>query len=347
MNRRMKGKSLTDEGYAHWGFSFKFNDLRALSGPANRFLNPSLTKEKDFVECSRLAGGTSLGGFAPNTGPSGLGPAPLGAPPDQKTGIPGALPLGLRPHPLSGPKGAAHDPKSRGHSPPARVAASGSRDCDPPEGTEYRLSRRWGVPLLERGAGSRWMGLWTEIGRRLRGAEGMRAAAASCLFLVVGVASANSDLAGRVDWVEDGDTLIAVLEDGAKLTVRLAKIDAPEICHRQHDAQCRRASQPFGAEASAFLRQLVMGRPVRLRCQSAPDRYGRAVCEVWAGALNVNKELVFQGLAWYTPYRDKDGELQAAEFAARLAHRGLWSTSTPMKPVDWRRVCWKEGLCGG
>jgi micrococcal nuclease len=177
------------------------------------------------------------------------------------------------------------------------------------------------------------------IGNRLRGW------AAGLAFFALSPAHAI-DLAARVSWVEDGDTVIAQLKDGQPLKVRLAMIDAPEVCHLQRDPTCRRRGQAFGVEATQSLQQLVGGKDVRLECERSPDRYGRSVCVVWAGAIEVNKEQVARGLAWYSPARSRSGGIQAAELGARLSRKGLWSQAAAVKPADWRRVCWDEGRCG-
>jgi len=59
---------------------------------------------------------------------------------------------------------------------------------------------------------------------------------------------------GRVRWVADGDTI--VLTDGER--VRYAGINAPEIAH---DGE---AGEPYGDEARAFNKKLVLGRWLNL-----------------------------------------------------------------------------------
>lgn len=162
-------------------------------------------------------------------------------------------------------------------------------------------------------------------------------------FVATGLVQAQQ-LAGVVSWVEDGDSLTVLLPDGEKIKVRLHMVDAPEVCHRQRDRECRKPGQPFGEAAGHALARLVEGQPVHLRCVG--KSYGRPVCDVWVGATNIAAELVFQGWAWYEPQATgRDNSLQAAQQAAQLARRGLWAGSAPIRPKDWRRACWEGGVC--
>jgi micrococcal nuclease len=69
--------------------------------------------------------------------------------------------------------------------------------------------------------------------------------------------SPQAQLRGPVDVVRfvDGDT-VRIYVNGAEENVRLIGIDTPETVHPQ------RGVEPFGPEASAFLSQLLRGRPV-------------------------------------------------------------------------------------
>ena len=146
--------------------------------------------------------------------------------------------------------------------------------------------------------------------------------------------------------VEDGDTLLAELLDGTQVWVRLHLADAPEVCHRKRDPQCKKAGQPFGREATEALSHLVAGKVVDLRCRG--ESYGRPVCDVGVQGRDVASAMILGGWAWYSPYRsDKSSTLSAAEQAARLAGRGVWSAPDPVRPADWRRSCWQEGHCPG
>ena len=69
------------------------------------------------------------------------------------------------------------------------------------------------------------------------------------------------------------------------------------------------------------------------------DRYGRLVGQVYVGNLQVNRQMVGEGMAWvYLEYLE-DKSLLQLEQAARAAKRGLWSlpSAEQVPPGEWRR----------
>ena len=138
-------------------------------------------------------------------------------------------------------------------------------------------------------------------------------------------------LTGRVVKVSDGDTITVLDRTNTQHKVRLAGIDAPE------------KKQPFGNVSRLSLAQLVAGKQVRVESDET-DRYGRAVGVVFAAGLDVNRQQIERGLAWwYRAYaREQTPANQMAysraEDKAREAHLGLWIDPGPMAPWDWRRA---------
>jgi endonuclease YncB( thermonuclease family) len=138
------------------------------------------------------------------------------------------------------------------------------------------------------------------------------------------------DFDGRVVGIQDGDTVTVL--DSARLQhrVRIAGIDAPE------------KAQAFGTTAKENLARLAFGKQAEVRCNKR-DRYGREVCSVYVGALDVGLEQVRGGYAWwFREYaREQSPEdrksYAAAESEARAARRGLWRDAGPIAPWDWRR----------
>ncbi len=128
--------------------------------------------------------------------------------------------------------------------------------------------------------------------------------------------------------VVDGDT-IDVRINGAVDRVRLIGIDAPETGSGRTVVEC------FGSESTAFLKQLIEGRPVTLATdpsQDTRDRYDRLLAYVWlADGTFVNEVLIAEGYAHeYTydePYQYRD-RFRAAYVAARDGTRGLWAPDT-------------------
>lgn len=130
---------------------------------------------------------------------------------------------------------------------------------------------------------------------------------------------------GPLAWVSDGDTLRVIVR-GREMEVRLADIDAPE------------REQPYGWEAKLQLIDLVRGQHIVLRPRDV-DQYGRIVAYVWAGSVDVNRELVRRGSAWFYPEYAESDALYQEEQRARAARSGLWALplSARVEPWEWRR----------
>ena len=149
---------------------------------------------------------------------------------------------------------------------------------------------------------------------------------AALLFLVLAAgAFAQTHIEGQVSRVIDGDTVV-VETAGDTTTIRLNGIDAPE------------SDQPFGAEATRMLEELIAGRVVRIDVLDT-DRYGRLIGEIAAGGRRVNAEIVRAGGAWwYREYATDDTELEIAEVYARAMSAGLWAANEqPIPPWEWRQ----------
>jgi endonuclease YncB( thermonuclease family) len=125
-------------------------------------------------------------------------------------------------------------------------------------------------------------------------------------------------------WVMDGDSL-RVRIAGEQVEVRLADVDAPER------GQC------YAWEAKLALIDLVRGKRLTVVPREI-DRHGRMVARVWVREMDVSRELVKQGAAWFYPAYAKDGTLRELERQARAAKRGLWSIEGPrVAPWAWRQ----------
>lgn len=134
-------------------------------------------------------------------------------------------------------------------------------------------------------------------------------AALVLLLLAAGTQAAQALYA--VQRVVDGDTV--VLETIG--TVRLIGVDAPET------VDPRVPVQVFGAEASAFLHQLLDGESVRLEYdQQYTDKYGRTLAYLFLpDGTFVNREIVAQGFGHAYlefPFQRMD-EFRQAEREAR------------------------------
>lgn len=121
----------------------------------------------------------------------------------------------------------------------------------------------------------------------------------------------------QVDFAVDGDTI--ALTDGTR--VRLLLVDTPETVN---------ANDCYGKEAKAFTVAQVAGKTVELSYDetSCTDRFGRTLAYVKAGSVEVNSELVKQGLGCFL-FVKPGGQARAEEFAtyeaeAKTNRTGMW-----------------------
>jgi len=125
--------------------------------------------------------------------------------------------------------------------------------------------------------------------------------------------------------VADGDTLNVLVGESIE-KVRLVGVDAPESKDPREDVGF------YGAEASAFLENLLKGERVYLLPEPGSDRdkYGRRLAHVYRApdGLWVNLELVRQGYAqvYSQPAFESLDLFLAYQRAARKAEKGLWNT---------------------
>ena len=132
------------------------------------------------------------------------------------------------------------------------------------------------------------------------------------------------EIRGRVIRALDGDSLL-IDSDGRNLEVRLFGIDCPEW------------DQPFGRQAARTTSGLTRGREIRMDVMGR-DKYDRLLATVFLpGGLNLNRELVRLGLAWwFRRFAPDDKTLRNLEEQAETGKIGLWADKEPIPPWDWR-----------
>jgi len=115
--------------------------------------------------------------------------------------------------------------------------------------------------------------------------------------------------------VSDGDTL--KLSDGK--TFRLYGVNAPEV------------KEPFFEEAKAFTENLVLGKEINFEQEVnyKVDKFGRTLGYVFVVGVNLNIELVRNGLARVVLYEKRakikyQDELLSAEKLAKEEKLGVW-----------------------
>lgn len=115
--------------------------------------------------------------------------------------------------------------------------------------------------------------------------------------------------------VTDGDTM--KLSDGK--TFRLYGVNAPEV------------KESFFEEAKAFTENLVLGKEISFEQESnyKVDKFGRELGYVFIDGVNLNIELVSNGLARVVLYEKRakikyQDELLSAEKEAKANKVGVW-----------------------
>lgn len=159
-----------------------------------------------------------------------------------------------------------------------------------------------------------------------------RVAPAALLWLC-GAVSAATDawVNGKVVSVTDGDTAVVATAQGKTLRIRFYGVDAPERANDDWPAQA------FSADASAFMRKLIMDRAVTVRL-TGEQTHGREVGEVFVDGRSASRELVRSGLGWWNErHAREDLDLERLEQAARDARRGLWQGKRPKPPWEYRQ----------
>ncbi|CAH2063990.1 unnamed protein product, partial [Thlaspi arvense] len=116
-----------------------------------------------------------------------------------------------------------------------------------------------------------------------------------------------------------------------KFRIRLRGIDSPE------------SKMPFGKEAHDELLKMVEGKILKVLVYEE-DRYGRCVGDIYCNGKFVQEVMLKKGLAWHYVAYDKRAELAKARFCkiqweneAKEKRIGLWSSTNPEKPWEWRK----------
>lgn len=84
------------------------------------------------------------------------------------------------------------------------------------------------------------------------------------------------------------------------------------------------------------MKDLVAGKEVTVEWEKK-DRYGRILGYVFIDSINVNKELLRNGLAWHYKFFNKDEELSELEQKAKDQKLNIWSEKNPIEPYLWRK----------
>lgn len=118
----------------------------------------------------------------------------------------------------------------------------------------------------------------------------------------------------RVIRVKDGDTYVLQTEN-RQITVRLNKIDAPEL------------KQNGGVSAAKFVSSLILGKNI-VYDSTGKDKYGRVLANATINGLRLDSIIIRNGWAWHYVNYDKETMLDNAMQEAITEHLGIWKCGT-------------------
>jgi len=162
------------------------------------------------------------------------------------------------------------------------------------------------------------------------------------LLLCPWFAVANS-IECKVVGIKDGDTITCLTDKKEQLTIRLYQIDAPE------------KKQAFGSKSKQALSDLVYKKNVLIETHKkdkyrrtlgtiyinipapCPDKIPNDMCAECSKTIDVNLEMIQQGMAWYYPFTKKNKQYEYMEEYARANKVGLWSQKA-IAPWQFRKL---------
>ena len=146
----------------------------------------------------------------------------------------------------------------------------------------------------------------------------------SCLFV-------KKLYADQMVSCNDGDTCrIKVTDSKVEIVrkVRLSGIDAPE------------QGQTHWKESRDFLVNLLTGKELELQCNGTS--FDRATCRIFIKSMEVNDEMVKNGMAWNYP-QFSERRYYKSELEAREKKLGLWKLAPDSSPFCFRHI--RSGSC--
>jgi endonuclease YncB( thermonuclease family) len=157
---------------------------------------------------------------------------------------------------------------------------------------------------------------------KFRLSTALPALAVGSLLLAALPAFAGGDsFTGKVTDVSDGDTLV-IGSGGRVRVVQLAGIDAPEL------------TQEYGDDARDFVKMLTKGKRVTVEVLETKSKTS-LVAKVSVDGKDVAASLVESGLAWSES--DSSTDLKTAQEKAKSDKQGLWASTNPTPPWDFRK----------
>ncbi|KAI3419512.1 TNase-like domain-containing protein [Psidium guajava] len=93
---------------------------------------------------------------------------------------------------------------------------------------------------------------------------------------------------------------------------------------------------PYGKEAKEELAKIVEGKCLRVLVYGE-DRYSRSVGDIYCNGYFVQELMLKKGMAWHYTAYDQRAEFAKWEKNARANRVGLWASSNPEEPWEWRK----------
>ena len=148
---------------------------------------------------------------------------------------------------------------------------------------------------------------------------------ATFLFFPIKTPPFPHSFKGTVIGILEGD-LVRVLHKGKIVKVRLSDVDCPE------------EGQAYGKEAKKFTAVMVHSGPVTVHVKKL-NHLGIPVGEVVLldAGLNLNRELIKAGLAWWQREFSDDASYGDLEKIARKMKMGLWKQDNPTPPWEFKK----------
>lgn len=133
-----------------------------------------------------------------------------------------------------------------------------------------------------------------------------------------------AQITGKAVKVTDGDTFHLLTDNKEQIKVRMYGIDAPE------------KTQDFGQKSKERLSELIFGKTMIIDVKGK-DRYGRALGVVYVHGIDINRQMIINGMAWHYKKYDASTEYSEAESKARSERSGIWSMPNPVPPWEFRK----------
>lgn len=144
------------------------------------------------------------------------------------------------------------------------------------------------------------------------------------LSAVCALASTNSEIAGKVVNVIDGNTVEIISGDLDRMKIYFFGIDAPEL------------DQEYGDRAKKLMEKITLNKNVVVQI-TGKDRLGHRIGIILIeGNVDPRLEMLKEGLAW-TAEKNAIPELESLKEHARAKNRGLWRQDDPVPPWVFRR----------